>query len=176
MEFCQYEYTVSRKPEGIFALMKLLLVLFYIAFAVAYFVVIYIIGIIPLGALIPVALWILVFFTWRYVKQDYKYEISGSHITFSVIYGNKKPKSRCEIQINTAKAIIPLDASAEEIAAHAPKRIYSAIPKKNCEDAYAILYTDEAGRNCVFKFKATAEALHLLHLYNSNTIIRKTAV
>ena len=89
MEFCQYEYTVARKPEGFFGFMKLFLILFYVAFIGAYFAIIYITRIIPLGALIPVFLWILVYFTWRYVKQEYKYEISGSTLTFSVIYGAK---------------------------------------------------------------------------------------
>lgn len=176
MDFCQYEYSVTRKSEGVFGFMKLLLILLYVTFSAAYFAAIYITRIFTLGALIPVALWILVYFTWRYVKQDYKYEISGSILTFSVIYGNKKPKKVTEIRINTAKAILPLADAMEEIAAHVPKKIYSAIPQKDDPDSYAMLYTDEGGKNCVFLFKATNESLRILHVYNQNVKIQKTSL
>ncbi len=176
MEFCQYEYSVSRKPEGVFGLMKFLLIMLYISFVIIYFAIIYITRIIPLGALIPVALWILVFFTWRYVKQDYKYEISGSILTFTVIYGGRKNRKPIKIHINEAKAILPLSEATEQISLHKPKKSYSALPHKAEPDAYALLFADERGRNCVLYFKATADALHLLNIYNHNVVIRKTAI
>ena len=59
--FNNYEYSASQKSEGKWLLSKILLILGYIAFATVYFVVIYITKFFPLGALIPLFLWIRVF-------------------------------------------------------------------------------------------------------------------
>lgn len=176
MEFNTYEYSAQQKSEGKFLVRKILMLLLYLAFTTAYLVVIFVTRIIPLGALIPVFLWMLIFFTWRYVKPDYKYEIATGMMTFSVKYGNKKKgKTVTEFKVSTAEKILPVATYGEEIAAFAPKKVYSALPSQNATDAYAALYTDQNGDRCVFYFVATEQALKLLRFYNSRTVVVKTA-
>ena len=175
MEFCQYEYTTARTREGLYGMLKWLLILFYVIFVLAYFLIIFITRMIPLGALIPIALWILVFFTWKYACQEYKYEISGSELTFSVIYG-RKSKLKTKIHINEAEAILPLADAKESIRDFSAQKVFNALPKKDDPDAYAMLYRDREGKKCLFIFKATKEALHCMHIYNKALKENETAV
>lgn len=175
MDFCQYEYTAKKEREGFYGMLRWLLILFYIIFVGVYFLIIFLTRMIPLGALIPIALWILIYFTWRYVCIEYKYEISGSELTFSVIYG-KKARVKAKIHLNEAEEILPLEEAGESIKSFGAAVKHSALPKKNDPDAYVILYRNREGKNCVFTFRATAEALHCIHLYNKSMKIRKTAI
>ena len=175
MEFNTYEYSAQQKAEGKFFVRKMLMLALYLAFTLAYLAVILITRIIPLGALIPVFLWILIFLTWRYVKPDYKYEISTGMLTFSVKYGNKrKGKVVAEFKVSTAEKILPVATYEEEIKAFDAKKVYSALPSLSANDAYAALYTDKDGNKCVFYFVATEQALKLLRFYNSRTVVVKT--
>lgn len=172
-DFNSYEYTAERRAEGKWFFLKLSVIFAYVLFAVAYFVVIYVTRVFPLGALIPFVLWILIYFTWRYVKPDLKYTVERGTLSFFVIYGQKNKKKKLEIKISDAVEIAPRDELADKIAKFSPKRTYSALPSKKSADAYAILYTDKGGKRCVFYFVATAAALKLLRMYNSKTIIAK---
>ena len=116
------EYSTEQKTEGRWLFLRIFFVIFYIAFAVTYFAVIYITRIFPVGALIPLALWILVFFTWRYTKPDYKYEISSGFMRFFVVY-RKKQKEKLKIKISTADAIIPKSLFDEKEKEFALQRI-----------------------------------------------------
>ena len=176
MELIDYEYTVEQKCEGKWKLRKRLMLTLYVFYTIAYFLVIYITRIIPLGALIPVTLWILIFFTWRYVKPEYKYRIESSFLTFTVIYGVRTKKEIFKTKICDAEYILPLTEAEALIRDLKPRIRYNALPCANCEDAYAMLYTDADGRRCIFTFKATAQALKSLRFYNSSTKIVTTTL
>lgn len=176
MEFNTYEYSAQQKADGKFFVRKMLILSLYFIFTVAYLSFIIYTIIFTLGALIPVALWILIFFTWRYVKPDYKYEIATGMLTFSVKHGNKKKgKVVTEFKVSAAEEILPVAENEEEITAFESKKIYSALPSQSASDVYAALYTDKDVNKCVFYFVATEQALKLLHFYNSRTIVVKTA-
>lgn len=174
-DFNSYEYTAERRAEGVWLLLKVSVILAYVLFAVGYFVVIYVTRVFPLGALIPFVLWILIYFTWRYVKPDLKYIIERGALSYFVIYGQRTKRKKLEIKISDAIEIAPRDEIADKIAEFSPNHTYSALPSKKSPDAYAVLYTDKDGKRCVFYFVATAAALKLLRLYNSKTIITKVS-
>ncbi len=168
-DFNSCEYSTEQKIEGKWLALRLFFVFFYIAFATAYFALIYVTRIFTLGALIPLAVWILVFFTWRYTCPDYKYEISSATLRFYVTY-RKTCKERLKIKISEAVAILPIDSMNEKIMEFAPKKVFSSLPSKSCKDKYAILFSDEKGKRCAFLFVATKEAVRLLSVYNSKTV------
>lgn len=174
-DFNTYEYSATQKSEGKWLIYKILLMTLYVLYAAGYFILIFITRMIPLGALIPVTLWIIIYFTWKYTKPDYKYVIEAGKLTFYVLYGNKTKRKKAEIRVSSAEKIAPVRDISEDISAFAPEITYSALPCGDASDAYAALYKDEAGKRCVFYFVATAQALKLLHFYNSRTIISKTA-
>ena len=174
-DFNTYEYAATQKSEGKWLIYRILLMALYISYTAGYFIFIFVTRMIPLGALIPVTLWIIIYFTWKYTKPDYKYVIEAGKLTFYVLYGNKKKRQKAEIQISSAEKIAPVHDISDEISAFAPQNTYNALPSVNAADAYAALYKDEAGKRCVFYFVATAQALKLLHFYNSRTVVTKTA-
>ena len=175
-DFNTYEYGAEQKSEGKYKTLKRLMLSAYILYVVAFFLAIYITRIFPLGALIPVTLWIIVYFTWRYVKPDYKYIISQGDMTFTIGYGKKKKasKPKTTFKVSKAIAIAPRDDISELIREHSPKHTYSAVPSVKASDIYAALYNNEKGEACVFYFVATAQALKLLHFLNSKTVLTKT--
>lgn len=172
-DFNTCEYAAERKAEGKFKLFKILMLTAYVAYTAIYFVIIYITRIFPLGALIPITLWIIVYFTWGYTKPDYRYVIEKGFLTFSISYGKKRKKKKTEFKISSAVAIAPKCDLEDEIKDFAPQNVYSAVPSVNSQDVYAALYVDDDGKKCVLYFVATQQALKLMHFHNSKTKITK---
>ena len=163
------EYSCAQKPQGKWILFKCLLILAYLAFTVAYFFFIVEIGFIPLGAMIPLLLWIMIYFTWRYTNPDYKYTIDAGVLTFYISYG-KKTHEKFKLHIKEAIAIVPRDETPRYKAELKVKKTYNALPTKNEKDAYAIIFKKET-KVCIFFLKVTRDTIKALHYYNKNTII-----
>ena len=175
MELANYEYTVAQSSEGKWSLFKWLMLSGYALFAAAYFLIAYKSGFIPVVAILPLFMWILIYFTYKYVKPEYKYEISEAHLRFYRIFG-KTAKEIIKIKICEADYIIPLESAIEKIKAYAPKNTYSAIPSTKSTDLYVILYKNEYKEPSAFLFKATSEALKCLKFYNGKTVVTDTEV
>lgn len=177
-DFNTYEYAATQKSEGKWKIRKILLLCAYVLYTVAYFLIIFITKVIPLGALIPVTLWILVFFTWRYVKPDYKYVIEKGTLTFYVVYGNKKKalKAKMNFKVSGAEAIAPREEILKRVEEISGIKVYSAVPSVSAPDQYGAIFKDDDGGYAVFYFVATAQALKLLRFYNSKTIVTATAI
>ncbi len=178
-DFNTYEYAAAQKSEGKWRVRKVLLLLAYLIFTAIFFTVLFISKLIPLGALYPVAMWIIVFLTWRYVNPDYKYVIEKGTLTFYLAYGSKKRQSlkpQMSFKVSLAEAIAPraeIEAKVNEL--HGIK-VYSAIPSVSAADQYGAIYKDESGSYCVFYFVATSQALKLLRFYNSKTVVTTTDI
>ncbi len=163
------EYSCSQKREGKWKLYRFLLALLYVSYTVAYFYIIIETRFFPLGALIPVTLWIIVYFTWRYTSPDYKYTIDAGILTFYVSYG-KKTHEKFKLHIKEALAIVPHDQLREHIDGVKIKKAYNALPSKSESDAYSIVFEKET-KVYIFNFKVTRDTLKALHYYNNTTVI-----
>ena len=169
MEFNNYEFAIEQKIKGKLLLKAIMLVLLYITYTVVTFSVLVIFRIIPFGALIPVTLSILVFFTWRYVKIDNRYVVESGVMKLFVKYGSASPKEVTSFRIKDALEIAPKGTKADfAIEKFSPKHVYNALPFETCDGAYYALYKNSNGENCVLYFKATDEALKILSFYNSS--------
>lgn len=173
MEFNSCEYTVSQRSEGKWLLAKILLIAGYLVYTAAYLVIIINTGFVPLGALIPVTLWIIVFFTWRFACPDYKYSIDSGFLTYTVIYGGKTKQEKFRMHIADAKAIAPIEQFSEKSGAARTQKFFSAIPQRYAKDIYGMMF-EMNGKVCIFKFKVTRETLKALKYYNSNTVVTNT--
>ena len=169
MESNILEYSCAQKPHGKWIVFKCLLLLFYLSFTVAYFFFIVEIGFVPLGALIPLFLWIMIYFTWRYTSPDYKYTIDAGVLTFYVSYG-KKTHEKFKLHIKDAIVIAPFGEISLYKSGVKIKKTYNALPSNNESDAYAIIFKKET-KVYIFFFKATRDAIKALHYYNKATII-----
>ena len=168
MTLNEHEYSCEQKCEGKWIIFKLLLLLLYTSFTLGYFYFIVKIAFIPLGALIPLFLWIMVYFTWRYTNPDYKYTIDAGKLLFSVSHG-KKTKKKLEIHISEAMAIAPREKINELLKGVRIQKSFSALPSKSEKDAYAIVFKKET-KVCILYLKVTRDTMKALYYYNKNTI------
>ena len=86
-DFTTYEYVVGVKKGLATTLKKLGMLFLYVVFVVLWFIFGFATKFFPLLALIPITLWILVFFTWRYVNVEYEYSFVSGELTVSKIFG-----------------------------------------------------------------------------------------
>lgn len=165
-EFSTYEYVVEKKNKGSGKLKPALFVIGYAVLAAAFiiFAVVSTIGA-PLVALAPVALWIVVFFTWRYTKVEYEYSITSGILTFSEIYGGRSRKTVTEFRLKDCTVIAPLSELNEHSDAVADVT-YSALADKDSPAAYFAAFENDNGKKCIFFFQATEKALKICRFYN----------
>ena len=165
MEFNYFEYTVSKKSEGVYKLLRGLMVLFYVVYVVGFFSIIFVLKAIPVGALIPVTLWILVFFTWRFVSIEYRYEVDKGKLIFSEIYGGKKSKVMAEFRVRDVVLLAPVGSATSEIENFAPDRVFDASPSVSSPDRYVLLIRDETDVKTAFYLQANEKAVKAIRFY-----------
>lgn len=174
MEGMTYEYGTDKKRVGRIKLLAFLLVAFYIIFTLGVFWLLCRVGLVPLCAVLPLFLWMLVFFTWRYVQIEYLYHIRSGHMTVYKRLGSRVTKQVADIHIKEAVLIAPLEEAKEQIKAFSPKKCCDARPDDTAPDGYALLYCDERGERALLLFQATSAALRTLHYYNEKTVVTTT--
>ena len=173
-EFGTYEYVVARKNTGAKKLKPILFIVGYVVFALGLltFALATKIGA-PLISLAPLALAVMIFFTWRYTKIEYEYSITSGVLTFSEIYGGRSRKVITEFKLKDCLKISPLS----ELDRHDEEGVnvtYNALPNKSSPSAYFATFDDNRGRRCIFFFEATEKALKICRFYNpSHTKIIK---
>ena len=182
-EFTTYEFAVKQKIEGKWLVARIALIAFYVLYVLALIIVGLLTRIIvPLLALIPITLWIIVFVTWRYVAVEYEYSITSGRLTFAKIYNNRSRRKLLAFDLRDAVRIAPLDHETEASKATAwkPEREYSAVSSLSAPDIYFVLFEDNSNgskekRRAIFYFEATERALQICRFYNpSGTVLTKT--
>ena len=172
-EFQTYEVTTHQKIYGIWLIKRITLVFIYIAFVIAALLFGFWSRIsVPLLAFIPIALWMLIFVTWRYTDVDYEYSLTSGYLTFSAIYGSRSRKKHFETQIKSMALIAPYsDDYFERVKAYSPEIEYYALSSKNSENAYFALFENSDGKKSIFIFEADDRALHIFKFYNSSATV-----
>ena len=166
------QFTYEKKNEGKVRLCRTLMVFAYVLYLVAFFLVCYLTRVIPVFALAPLTLWIIIFFTWRFTNPEYEYSITSGILTFSVIYGGRTRSKRFEKSVKEMETIAPLSKLySHKIEDYKPTRIYEGSSSHDSPDAYFALFENEDGEHCVYYFEATARALKILRHYNVKTVV-----
>jgi len=183
-EFSTYEFVVGKKSEGTWKLTRIGMIALYVCFSLGMaFLLGFVLNVPQLIAPLPIFIWILVFFTWRYVSVDYEYSITSGELTFSKIFGNRSRRTVLKLNLHDAIRIAPLDneAEARKADAYLPEREFWAVSSQNAPDVYFILFEYAAGngkekRRAIFYFEATQRALQICRFYNpSATVITKVS-
>lgn len=169
------EYTVNQKIEGKWRTRRVLLVLSYILFSIGYFAVCAAIRFYPLMCFTPLFLWMLVFFTWRYVSVAYRYEIVSGGWIFTRVMSDRFYKKMFTLKVKDAERIAPYGDRLERsrIDAYGAEKELWAASSKESPDLYFALFIDKDGKRTVLYFEATKRALQLLSFYNKNTVLSK---
>lgn len=163
-----YEFVVSQKMEGKWVVRRVLSVMGYILFALAFFTV----GIVtrlgvPMLALTPLFLWMLIFFTWRYTRPEYEITTVSNSLRFAIIYGSRTRCPQLEVEFRKMQKIAPLDeAGRVDVARFKPDKTYCAASCMTAPDLYYAIWEEEK-KHYVFYFEATEQLLKICKYYNS---------
>ena len=162
------EFVYEKKAEGALLVAKYLLIVGYVLFVVAFFLVCYLTRFIPVFAVCPIFTWILVFFTWRYVSFDIYYTFNHGEMEFGKIRRKKKSQLRHPIlRMNVKSAILIASYEAavttDEYASAVKKHDFSS--KSSSADRLVIVYSDDSGVSAVI-FEKTSALVSLLKSYS----------
>ena len=163
-----YEFVVSQKMEGKWVVRRVLAVMGYILFALAFFTV----GIVtrlgvPMLALTPLFLWMLIFFTWRYTRPEYEITTVSNSLRFAIIYGSRTRRPQLEVEFRKMQKIAPLDETGRaDVARFKPDKTYCAASCMTAPDLYYAIWEEEK-THCVFYFEVTEQLLKICKYYNS---------
>lgn len=158
------EFVCDKRAEGSLRIFKYLLILGYAAFVAAFFLVCYITRFIPVFALCPVATWILVFFTWKYVSFDVYYTFEHGHMKFGKIKKRKTANSRgvsLEIDVQNAISVMTYKNALASDEYRGVKRVHDFSPGLSSENLLVIIYSGKSGREAVV-FETTEKLTRLL--------------
>ncbi len=172
-EFLTYEYSVEPQKAKM-RKKKLIFAAAYVLYTLTLLVLVLTVGMLflPLFALVPLTLLIIIFFTWRYTQPEYEYSMTSGIITFAVIYGGRSRKKVFEATIKEMEAIAPLSSvNSQKIDDYKPERVYEGASSHDSPDTYFALFENENGERCVYYFEATGRALKILRHYNPRTVV-----
>lgn len=165
-----YEYTVVRKKDGKIRRRQALLMTLYTVFCA--------VGLLggaslfrlfaPLIALVPVLLWILVFFTWRWTQIEYDYAYLSGTLILCTVYGNRTRRTLAKIDLRRIHALLPARGSEEEIARFAPERTLYALSTPDAEQGVCLLCTEEGGQRLLLRIEVDRNAERIFRYYNAS--------
>ena len=82
----QYEYIVKQKSEGVWRWRRFAMVALYVLLTLAFLVTFLAINFPWAITFLPLLVWMLIFFTWRFVSPEYEYAMLSGEITFTKAY------------------------------------------------------------------------------------------
>ncbi len=159
--FAEYTRPVAKKGKN--RRLRHLLLLGYIVFALLYCLLFTVpIKIPQVIAVLPIFLWILIFYTQRLVNYEIQVSVSGGFLAFAHIW-NKKRTERQRIALKSIREISKLEKGA------APQktgfRIFDFRADADAEDAYSAICETENGE-AIFYFQATPQLLASIRYFN----------
>ncbi len=166
-------YTVTKRKDKTRSIRQLLLILAYTAFVALYCVLFFTIIKIPMmGALVPLLLWIIIYFTWWLTKLEYEYKIVSGIMTAREIYGERYSKVLCEFRLSEVLSLAPVDMTDGELLASVmPDKKYFCVSSESAENTYVAIFEENGVRSAVY-FETTEQVLAVIKKYTSKIIIR----
>lgn len=160
------EFSYEKKGEGRVLLFRILLIVGYVLFLVAFFLFCYLTKLIPLFAVAPVFLWIVIFFTWRLVSYDLYFEFQSGMLTlgtFRTRKGERIKKVKLTLAVQSATEIAPY--TKDVIFDGETVYDFSAAPSS---DKRIFIRFAQNGKPCVAIFEGTARIGKLLTSFCPN--------
>lgn len=170
-----YEYVVAEKKSMTLFCKRISLILVYILWAVGFLLL----GmttklLVPLMAMIPLTLWILVFLTWRFTQIEYELSFFSGVLTVSRIYGGRTRKRLAEITIRDLEGIYPCEEPyTQKINSFGHEKEIFAAGSPDSPNLWAALWKDEEGTKHILWFEANEKALKIFRFYNSSALSAK---
>ena len=147
--------------------LRTLLVLLYVFAGIAYAAIAVAITIPHLIAILPLLLWILIYFTWGLVSYECCVRVASGKIAFLKLRG-KKEKTVVTFALKEIVYARPYTPNAPQ-ASGVRMRDLRADER---EAGYILLHKTETGEELI-RFEATLAVVNAMHYYNKNVIIDK---
>ena len=167
------DYTVKKKVEGKYKLMRTLYIVVFLVVMVALCAVL--MNISPFViALVPLFGWMIWFFTHRYVDIQYSYAIEDGELIATEIYGEKSDKLLLRTKMPNVLKTAPYTGKyKEEIDAMTDDPRLEVVGSMDDMDIYCSIYKLEDGTKALFLFNGNDKTLRAFRYYNSeNTIVK----
>lgn len=162
------EYIYGRKNEGRTLLAKILMISLYVVFAGAFFLFCFLTRLIPVFAMCPLFLLVLVICTWRFVSYDYYFEFKSGTLELGAVRQKKSERKKfpkLTIHVKDAKLIKAYDEAVEDVKNI--KDIYNFSASENSPHRIAVVF-EKGGKECLAIFEGTAKVANLLASYCEN--------
>lgn len=166
-----YEYTVLQKIEGELKTRRVLLIIGYIMYVLlfSFLILDFLPGLVPVMALIPITLYIIILVTWRSTQKEFEYATVSGSVTFATVYAAKQRKERITFNIRDCIKIAPLTAEQKSRLAkeYSKKETVYALSSPSSPDAYFAEVLKQDRQKAVVMFDATNRFLKICKFYNS---------
>lgn len=156
------EYIYKRGLGGRARLARGCVLALYPLFAIAFFAFCYLTRIIPLFALCPVLLWILVYFTWPRVSYDYYVTFASGQMCFGRVYRGKDRREVLSLRLREATAVFRAEDAPYTEEKGIP--VYDFSGSKSQRDT-VVIQAERAGGKCTVRFCSTPQIDGLICLF-----------
>ncbi|MBE6540968.1 MAG: hypothetical protein E7672_00755 [Ruminococcaceae bacterium] len=165
------EYTVDKKAEGKNLHKRFLMIALYLLAIAAIVVLIAVTqgGAALLGGILFVLVVALIFFTWRLVKEERKYEVANAKLKIQEINGSGKAKVVFENLVSEFALIAPMTDEYKEKFEKADEFHDYRGNSKSKDSYFARLEKD--GKSTVVCFEATNKMLKVMTFYNKRATV-----
>ena len=167
-----FEYTVSESAGTALLFKRISFLALYVLWGVGWLLAgVMLKLILPLLALIPISLWILVYCTWRFTQVEYEYSFFGGSVTVCRVLGGKSRRTLTTVSLRSLSAVYPCDEqNVARIEAFGAQRSIFAASSEDSDTLYALLWNDEKNGKTVLYFDANEKALKIIRYYNASAM------
>lgn len=129
--------------------------------------------VVQFAAVAALAVFFLVFFTWRRCFPEYEYELMGGYLSFSVIYHGRSRREFFSTRLSDAILIAPMnDVWRDKIRDEKPEAEYVGTFYPEREGVYFMIFRDESDKKCVFYFNADERIMKIFRRSCGRTYLR----
>ncbi|MBQ8496148.1 MAG: hypothetical protein IJ489_01670 [Clostridia bacterium] len=165
------EFAIARKPDSKIKTQRLLFILLYAAFAIAYCFVFLVLTKLPMViAIMPLFVLIMWFFTWKLTKIEYMYIVTQGHLHIYRYNGYNNAKEVLKVKVSETEGIYPV--SDEEYAKYADacEATLDYSIGVGSEDRYFAIFRIDGKKTAVY-FTASAKLLNGLHYFGGENVV-----
>lgn len=162
------EYAYAVKSEGKIKTGRILMIVGYILFVGAFFGACLATKLIPIFATCPIFLWMLIFFTWRYVSYDCYFVFQGGMLELGTSRNGKggmKKYPKIKIHVKEASLVCPYVGNESETS---DTTVYDFSESRSSDKRILVVF-DKEGKKCSAVFEGTEKIGKLLASFCENT-------
>jgi len=167
-----YEYVVAKAKTPTLYFQRVTLILLYVLWGASLFLIgsatrlfVYFL------ALVPLSLWVLVFFTWRLTQVEYEYSFFAGELTVTRLLGGRTRKELCCVPIRSLSLVLPYEGEyTAQIENFAADKVISAVSDESAPSVYVALWGDSEKTRYALLFEPNEKARRILRYYNMTAV------